>query len=188
MRAVPGRFDDADMRHKVLTQGRYATVASTLALFLALGGTAYAINTVDSLDIVNDSVQSIDVKNNGLGAVDVTDGTLRSADIADRSLQTIDFDFGEALPSRWAVVDGATGGTGPANFLLSTRTGVGTYRIIHHEPLGACAIVATPGERDGTPVDPASTATVNVVGQDVTVRTAVDGLLQDVSFEVAFLC
>ena len=32
---------------------RYSIVASTLALVLALGGTAYAVNTVRSADIVN---------------------------------------------------------------------------------------------------------------------------------------
>ena len=41
----------------------YANVTATVALFVALGGGAYAVTRVDSRDIANDSVRSIDLKN-----------------------------------------------------------------------------------------------------------------------------
>jgi len=186
------------MRNRIVTQGRYATVASTMALFLALGGTAYAINTVDTFDIVNDTITSVDIRNDAISTVDVhdevltgadvDDGSLRTADIADHTLEQADFGLGAAVPARWAVVDGATGISGPSNFMSATRTAVGTYRIVHQFPIGACVVVATPGERNGIAVDPGSTATVNITGTEVVVRTAVGGALQDVSFEVAFIC
>ncbi len=47
-----------------------------LALFVALGGVSYAVATIDSSDIVNDSIKSRDVKN----------GTLTKADVKGRSL------------------------------------------------------------------------------------------------------
>jgi hypothetical protein len=55
--------------------GRYANVASTLALIVALGGTSYAAvaipkNSVGSQQIINSSVKSKDVKNGTLKKVD----------------------------------------------------------------------------------------------------------------------
>ena len=40
----------------------YANVTATVALFVALGGGAYAVSNVDSRDIANNSVRSIDLK------------------------------------------------------------------------------------------------------------------------------
>lgn len=48
-----------------------------LALFLVLtGGTAYAANTVFSVDIVDGEVRSVDLANNGVTGTDVAEGTL----------------------------------------------------------------------------------------------------------------
>ncbi len=51
-----------------------------LALFVALGGTAYAVNTVNSSDITDGQVKS----------VDIGDGEVKSADVKDQSLTTFD--------------------------------------------------------------------------------------------------
>jgi hypothetical protein len=58
----------------------HATVVAYLGLFVALGGTAYAVNTVNSSDIVDGQVKS----------VDVGDGEIKSADVKDQSLTTFD--------------------------------------------------------------------------------------------------
>jgi hypothetical protein len=55
-------------------------VCAALALFVALGGTAYAVNTVGSTDIIDGQVKS----------VDVGDGEINSADVKDQSLTTFD--------------------------------------------------------------------------------------------------
>jgi hypothetical protein len=83
-------------------------VCAALALFVALGGTAYAVNTVGSSDIIDGEVKSIDigqgevgsadVKDNSLNTfdvhsflgVDVVDGTLTGADIANESIGAAD--------------------------------------------------------------------------------------------------
>ncbi len=39
----------------------YANVVASLALFVALRGTAYAVNTVGSTDIIDGQVKSVDV-------------------------------------------------------------------------------------------------------------------------------
>jgi hypothetical protein len=48
----------------------YANVAATLALFLALGGTSYALS-VGGDDVVNSSLTGKDLKNSSVKAVDI---------------------------------------------------------------------------------------------------------------------
>jgi hypothetical protein len=86
----------------------YSNVMATLGVFIALGGSAYAVNTVNSSDIVDGQVKSVDigdgeigsadVKDNSLNTfdvhsflgVDIVDGTLTGADVANESLTTSD--------------------------------------------------------------------------------------------------
>ncbi len=63
-----------------LRRPSHGTVIAYLALFVALGGTAYAVNTVRSTDIVDGEVASVDIK----------DQDIRSADVKDQSLTTFD--------------------------------------------------------------------------------------------------
>lgn len=64
----------------------YPSVAATLALVVALGGTAWALqrNSVKSPHIVNGSVKSVDLK----------DGQVRSKDIKDRGIREEDLGNG----------------------------------------------------------------------------------------------
>jgi hypothetical protein len=71
-----------------LVRGQWAGL---LALFLVIaGGTAYAVDTVGSSDIIDGQVKSVDIGNNQVKSVDVRDDTLSNggltgADIADQS-------------------------------------------------------------------------------------------------------
>ena len=58
----------------------YANVMATLAVFVALGGTSYAVATgsVDSREIKNNTVRSKDVRNRSLLAKDFKRGQLRA--------------------------------------------------------------------------------------------------------------
>ena len=56
-------------------------VVGLLALFVALGGTAYAANTVCSTDIVDGEVKSVDIGNNEIGSADVKDNSLNTFDV-----------------------------------------------------------------------------------------------------------
>lgn len=65
----------------------YANVVSTMALVVAMGGTAYAAaslprNSVGSPQIRNDAVRSVDVKDDGITAADIEDGSLGQDDFA----------------------------------------------------------------------------------------------------------
>jgi hypothetical protein len=73
----------------------YANVVATLALFVALGGSATAAVLITGKNVKNNSLTGVDVKN----------GSLRSADIKDGDLLAKDFKAGQ-LPA------GATGPQG----------------------------------------------------------------------------
>jgi hypothetical protein len=49
----------------------YANAMSTLAVFIALGGSSYAALRIDGRDIVNNSVRGVDVRNGTLGEHDI---------------------------------------------------------------------------------------------------------------------
>ena len=65
---------------RALGRGRYANVTSTMALVVALGGTAYAANTIRSSDIVNGQVKRVDIANNAITSGKVADGKLLAKD------------------------------------------------------------------------------------------------------------
>jgi hypothetical protein len=59
----------------------YSNVIATAALFIALGGTSYAVTRVDSRDVVNNSLRSGDLRNNSVRSMDVRDHTLHARDL-----------------------------------------------------------------------------------------------------------
>jgi hypothetical protein len=70
----------------------YANVVATLALVMALGGGAYAINRVDSRQIANGTIRSVDLKNRkGVNAADVKRNGLRGKQIDERTLNASRF-------------------------------------------------------------------------------------------------
>jgi hypothetical protein len=59
----------------------YSNVTATAALFVAMGGTSYAVMRVDSNDVVNNSIRSKDLHNNSVRSRDLRDRTLQARDI-----------------------------------------------------------------------------------------------------------
>ena len=68
----------------------HGTAVAYVALFIALGGTAYAANTVGSDDIIDNSIQSVDIKDKDLKGVDLAKGAVTTATVKDNSLTTAD--------------------------------------------------------------------------------------------------
>jgi hypothetical protein len=68
-----------------------------VALFIALGGTAYASGTIGSDDIIDDSIRSIDVANDtstggGLAPADLRPDSVGSSEARDDGLKGVDID------------------------------------------------------------------------------------------------
>ncbi len=59
----------------------YANVMSTLAVFIALGGSSYAALKVGSKEINDGAVRSVDLRNNDVRGKDVRNGTLTGRDV-----------------------------------------------------------------------------------------------------------
>jgi hypothetical protein len=72
----------------------HATVVAYLALFVALGGTAYAVNTVGSDDVINDSLLSEDIKDETVSSRDIRPSTIGSGRVANNSLTSADIKNG----------------------------------------------------------------------------------------------
>jgi hypothetical protein len=59
----------------------YANVVSSLALFVALGGTSYAAMTVTGREVRDGSLTGRDIRNGSITSADVRNGSLRSGDL-----------------------------------------------------------------------------------------------------------
>ena len=59
----------------------YSSVVATLALFIGLGGTSFAVLQIDSKNVVDNSLRSRDIRNSTVRGRDVRDRTLRARDI-----------------------------------------------------------------------------------------------------------
>ena len=73
------------MLHRIGTHVRNQWMG-TLALFVALGGTAYAAATIGSAEIIDGSIASVDVKNGGIGNDDLAANAVRAPKVLDESL------------------------------------------------------------------------------------------------------
>jgi hypothetical protein len=59
----------------------YANVTATAGLFVALGGTSYAVMSIGSTDVVNNSLRSVDLRNNSVLSKDIRDRTISGQDL-----------------------------------------------------------------------------------------------------------
>lgn len=77
------------MLEKLRQRLTYANVMSTLAVFIALGGSSYAALRIDSGDIANNSVRSLDVRNRTLSDRDMKRNALTGRSIRESRLGAV---------------------------------------------------------------------------------------------------
>ncbi len=85
-----------------------AMVVASAALFVALGGTSYAVATgsIDSREIRNGTIVEKDIKSQGIEGSDIKNGALAARDIKPGSLTGASLAPGVAgKTSRWALVN-----------------------------------------------------------------------------------
>jgi hypothetical protein len=145
-------------------------VVALISLFVALSGTAYAVGTVGSEDIINNSVRSEDIRDNNIRTPDfqgdsvnsgkILNGAVQSADLRGSAVTTgkvlddtltgddVDESSLDGLATRWAVVradiDGATVVRGTAT--SASRLQTGNYLVSFEPDIRECAYVATNGD------------------------------------------
>ena len=64
----------------------YANVMATVAVFIALGGTSYAVLDIGSEDVADNSLRSRDIRNSTMRSRDVRDHTLLARDLRRNNL------------------------------------------------------------------------------------------------------
>jgi hypothetical protein len=192
----------------------YANVMATVAVFVALGGTSYAIATgsIGSREIENNSVGTKDLRNSGIRGRDVRNGTIRSADVGNGSLLAADFKAGQ-LPEGERGAQGLPGQDAtklfayirdPGNASIEYGSGVtgitdpvgdhNAYSVNFNQSVTNCVVLANAGIGDpgGSSVGTAATPFVNLNegGPDGIVVYFTDpaGVVVDTAFMIAAFC
>jgi hypothetical protein len=175
------------MPAKLRSRLNYSNVMATIAVFLALGGTSYAVATgsIGSREIGNNSVRSKDLRNNDVRGRDVRNGTIGTRDVTDGALLATDFQSGQ-LPAGERGLQGERGlpgqdatklfayiGQVPAEF-PTLRYGSGVkgvtfapvspfpYAVQFDRSITNCAVLATAGRDLASSGDASQPATPEV--------------------------
>jgi hypothetical protein len=163
----------------------YSNVIATLALFIALGGTSYAVTSLP-----RNSVGQKQIRKNAVGAGELRSSSVRSSEISQRSIRLEDVSLsaqnslrGQTGPSGpqgspgvpfTAAVDAAgevrsATAVNPSTHLAS---GGGLYDVKFNRDMTACFAVATISRFSGTTAQPDNGEIVTAVTTSgVTVRT-----------------
>ena len=181
----------------------YANVVSSLCLFFALGGTAYAVS-----QLPRNSVGAEQIKAAAVRSSEVKDGALRAKDFAAGQVPTgAKGDAGTAGPQGDAGAAGLNGTNATSlfavvasNATVTASSGVvgsvahtassGIYAVSFNRDVSQCVFLATIGARNGgLPADPEISAN-NQTGSpnQVVVETFAGATASDRSFNVAVLC
>lgn len=76
----------------------YANLMSTVAVFVALGGSSYAALSITGKDVKNASLTGADVKNSSLTGADVRDGSLAAKELSRAARDSLRSQSGERGP------------------------------------------------------------------------------------------
>jgi hypothetical protein len=173
-----------------------AMVVALISLFVSLGGSAYAVATIGSDDIINGSIRNRDFKDGTLrGQESKPDGFGPNA-IKEQALDASKFGqvpaaVGADGLTRHAVISN-TGGTVRARGTTSSaQTGPGQYVVVFDRDVRNCVYQATLGDESaagpGNGQISVTSAASNVNGVRVVTRNS-QGEFADRSFHLVVSC
>ena len=171
----------------------YANVMATLAVFIALGGSAYAV-----AQLPRNSVGAAQIKRSAVGTSELRDRTVRLGDIsvsARRSLRGAKGDPGPAGPAgvtyHAAVNSGGTAVRGNAT-AFTHQGGTGVYTLAFGRDVSGCQATATlAAVQNGPALEQPTPGRITVAndGPSLAVRTFdVDGSVRDQPFHAIVVC
>jgi hypothetical protein len=151
----------------------YANVTATLALFIALGGGAYA-----AFSLPRNSVGSAQLRKGAVRTREIRDRSIKLRDVSGATRKALTGKQGPAgLPGspgapavRLFASTNSAGAFVRGNATSGGRTGLGTYTVGFAQDVGACTYVATLGSTDASAVPPGR-VTVNDADGKVGVQT-----------------
>lgn len=150
-----------------------AMVVALTALFLALGGSAYAL-VITGKSIKNNTVTGKDIRNGSLRGKDVHANGLGGRAIKESSLGVVPAAGVAYANARFAVVRGNGVLARGRSVTSVARTGAGRYQVIFTGDVRNCAYYATVGDTSSSPLGGGSqitTASLSTSGNGVAVRT-----------------
>jgi hypothetical protein len=122
-----------------------AMVVALVALFMAMGGSAYAL-VITGASIKNGSVAGRDIKNRSLTGSDIAGNRVGGGAIKESSLGTVpSASIADGL-ARYTVVTGAGVQARGRGTTSVSRTGEGRYQVIFDRDVRNCAYFATIGD------------------------------------------
>ena len=122
-----------------------AMVVALVALFMALGGSAYAL-VITGASIKNGSVTGRDIKNRSLTGNDVKGNRIGGKAIKESSLGTVPSASIADGVTRYAVVTSAGVAARSRGVSSVSRTAEGRYQVIFDRDVRNCAYFATIGD------------------------------------------
>jgi hypothetical protein len=143
----------------------YSNVLATLAVFIALGGTSYAVlelprNSVGSRQIKPGAVDTSDIRANAIRSRQVKTRSLRSSDLSRQARRSLRGQRGIAGPpgapgapaTKFSAAIAASGASlrGNATTYDHTLVGSGSYTIGFAQSVSTCVYGATLGTTDAT--------------------------------------
>ena len=162
-----------------------------VALFMAMGGSAYAL-VVTSGSIKNNTIRSVDVRNNGLTGKDLRRNRVGGRAIKESTLSTVPSSFVSYGAARFVVVNAAGQRIRGRSDVTVSRTAAGRYQVIFDTNMRNCGYYATIGGPSATaPPDngqiAVSSLATNVNGVDVR-TTGANGNNANKPFHLVVLC
>jgi hypothetical protein len=169
--------------HQLKPRWTYANVASSIALFAALGGSSYAAvtlprNSVGTKQLRAGSVTGSEIRDRAIRSGDIRNGGVALKDLSRAARTALRGERGPAGPAGASAISyflesnsggGRTVGNGNAAY-----RGGNEYTVTFPRSVAACALVASPtiipgGLTDQAP--PGSTVIVSHVGDNALVQT-----------------
>jgi hypothetical protein len=156
-----------------------ALVIACIALFAALGGSAYAAVVITGKNVKNYSLTGKDIKKNGLGGVTIKESRLATVPSAEGLSHTA------VVGSLGQLVRGK-------GVVSSVRTSTGRYQVTFNRNIQTCVAVASIGDPSaaGPPTGQISTTGLATNGNILQVRTTNQNtsVAADKAFQVIVSC
>jgi hypothetical protein len=182
----------------------YANVTATIALFIALGGTSYAVTALP-----RNSVGQKQIRKNAVGATELRSASVRSSEIKRRSIRLDDVSLSARRSLRGQTgPSGSQGPPGPAGVPFTAAVAAsgdarsatatnptthlvsGHYEVKFNRDMTACYAVATISQFSAGTAQPENGEIVTqTTGSGVTVRTRnSSGQPTDLPFHLIVVC
>jgi hypothetical protein len=143
-----------------------AMAVALLALFMAMGGSAYAL-VVTSGTIRNNTIRSVDVRNHALLGKDFRSNGVGGGAIKESTLGTVPGALVAHGSARFAVVSAGGQGVRSRGTTSVARTAEGRYQVIFDADVRACGYYATIGGPTAAAPPDNGQVTVSSLGSNV---------------------